>query len=219
MKDIFRRYVVATVGMALVSLGVAISLKSNLGTSPISCPPAVLSLQYPHISFGIFTWIVNFSLILIQVAILRRRFRLEDLMQIPAVLLFGYFCDVAIYLCEELPAGSYGLQIAWCLLSILITAIGLRIEIDGRAWMLSGDKTIAVVAEAGGWTFSTIKVWSDILLVVLAMAFALLFFGQPFGNGTDVVIREGTLLLAVLTGLCMKLTDAPVQRLMRSLGV
>ncbi len=219
MKDIFRRYVVATVGMALVSLGVAISLKSNLGTSPISCPPAVLSLQYPHISFGIFTWIVNFSLILIQVAILRRRFRLEDLMQIPAVLLFGYFCDVAIYLCERLPAGSYGLQIAWCLLSILITAIGLRIEIDGRAWMLSGDKTIAVVAEAGGWTFSTIKVWSDIMLVVLAMAFALLFFGQPFGNGTDVVIREGTLLLAVLTGLCMKLTDAPVQRLMRSLGV
>ena len=219
MKDIFRRYVVATVGMALVSLGVAISLKSNLGTSPISCPPAVLSLQYPHISFGIFTWIVNFSLILIQVAILRRRFRLEDLMQIPAVLLFGYFCDVALYLCKGLPAGSYGLQIAWCLLSILITAIGLRIEIDGRAWMLSGDKTIAVVAEAGGWTFSTIKVWSDIMLVVLAMAFALLFFGQPFGNGTDVVIREGTLLLAVLTGLCMKLTDAPVQRLMRSLGV
>ncbi|MBR1593336.1 MAG: hypothetical protein IJ692_07390 [Alloprevotella sp.] len=214
-----KNYLVATLGMALVALGVAVSLKSNLGTSPISCPPAVMNLRWPALSFGMFTWIVNFSFIFLQLALLRSRFRWADLMQIPAVLLFGLLCDGAVWLCQWLPADSYALQLFWCLLSIVITAVGLRIEIDGRAWMLSGDKTVAVIADVTGTAFSTVKVWSDIVLVLLASAFAWFAFGNFFGNGTVNVIREGTLLLALLTGLCMKLTDPPLLRFLRKLGL
>ena len=41
----------------------------------------------------------------------------------------------------------------------------------------------------------------------------LVFFGLLTGNGTTVVIREGTLIQALLTGLCMKLTDPIVDRI------
>lgn len=215
LSDTLRRYLTATAGMALVALGVAVSLRSDLGTSPISCPPAVLTLRYTGLTFGVFTWIVNFSFILVQIALLRSRFRWADLMQIPAVLLFGLLCDAAIWLCQGLPADGYALQLLWCLLSVVLTAVGLRVEIEGRAWMLSGDKTVAVVADVSRTPFSTVKIWFDVLLVVAAALFALYAFGTPFGDGAHNVIREGTLILALLTGLCMKLTDPLVLRLFR----
>ena len=74
-----KRYLTATLGLLLIALGVAISLKSNLGTSPISCPPCMMSLKWHDITVGQFTWVVNFSLIFVQMAVLKKRFRLSDL--------------------------------------------------------------------------------------------------------------------------------------------
>ena len=213
--DIVRRYTIATVGLFMIALGVAISLKSNLGTSPISCPPGVMNLRWTDITIGQFTWYVNFSLIFVQIALLRSRFCWTDLMQIPAVILFGVLCDVCVWLCQSLPAETYWLQMLWCFVAILITAVGLRVEIYGNAWMLSGDKTVNVIASVYGFTFSTVKIWMDVIFVVASMAFAWFALGNVFGDGENNIIREGTLLLAILTGLCMKVTDAPVERLLK----
>lgn len=212
-----KRYLTATLGLLLIALGVAISLKSNLGTSPISCPPCMMALKWPDITVGQFTWVVNFSLIFVQMAVLRKRFRLSDLMQIPAVLLFGYLCDVCIWACQGLPAEGYALQLVWSVLAIVVTAVGLRIEINGNAWMLSGDKTCAAVSEVFGISFSSVKIAFDVLFVLGSAAFAWFAFGSLFGNGETNVIREGTLLLAVLTGLCMKVTDPYVGKIFKPL--
>ncbi|MBR1889484.1 MAG: hypothetical protein IJ816_02530 [Alloprevotella sp.] len=216
MANLLKRYSIATLGLILVALGVAVSLKSNLGTSPISCLPAVLNIRWPQISFGQFTWAFNFSLIALQLLLLRRRFRWADLMQIPAVILFGALCDLALWLVRDLPADSIILQYIWCLVAIFITAVGLRIEINGNAWMLSGDKTVAVISDVSHKPFSTIKVWADLFLVIFAVIFAWIAFGNLFGDGNTNVIREGTLLLAMLTGLCMKLTDPLINRLFQT---
>ena len=212
---ILKSYCIATLGLFLISMGVAISLKSNLGTSPISCPPCMMNLKWSGISVGVFTWIVNFSLIFLQIALLRSKFRLWDLMQIPAVLLFGFLCDVSILLCRSLPVEGYGMQVVWCLVAVLLSAVGLRIEINGNAWMLSGDKTCAVMSEVFGWSLSTVKIAFDVAFVIASAAFAILVFNNFFGNGETNVIREGTIILALLTGLCMKITDPVVEKIFK----
>ena len=58
-KNIIIRYLVATLGLFLVALGVALSIKANLGTAPLSCPAYVLNLEYPSVSVGTFIFIVN----------------------------------------------------------------------------------------------------------------------------------------------------------------
>ena len=88
----------------------------------------------------------------------------------------------------------------------------------GRAWMLSGDRTVAAIADVGHTTFSTAKVWFDVAFVALAAGLTFCFFGHLTGNGHNVVIREGTLLLAALTGLCMKVTDPIINRLLGRTG-
>ena len=57
------------------------------------------------------------------------------------------------------------------------------------------------------------KVLFDVAFVLITVAFSWFAFGLLTGNGTTVVIREGTLILALLTGICMRLTDPFVEKL------
>jgi uncharacterized membrane protein YczE len=50
-------------------------------------------------------------------------------------------------------------------------------------------------------------------MVAFTSAFAWWAFGLLTGNGSTNVIREGTLIQAFFTGLCMKLTDPWMDRI------
>lgn len=212
------RYAISTLGLVFVALGVGLSIKSNLGISPPSCPPAILNLRWTAISVGTFTWMMHLLFILLQVLILRKRFRLSFLMQIPAAFVFGYLCDAAIWIFDAgVPATRYGLQLLLSLAAVVTTAVGIKLEVLGGAWMLAGDKTVAVLAEESRRPFGTVKVLFDVGLVAGTALLAWLFFGVLTGNGNIVIIREGTLILAVLTGLCMHLTDPLIERIFKKI--
>ena len=216
-SNIVVRYLVATLGLVLVALGVALSLKSNLGTAPVSCPPAVLNLKWTAISFGTFTWMMHLLFIALQMAMRRKVLDIHYLLQLLAAFVFGYLCDACIWILNDVEITSYLMKIVLILMSVLLTAIGIRLEVIGKAWILAGDKVVDVFSEVTGIKFSNAKIGEDIILVALSAAFAWICFGSPLGHGDQIVIREGTLILAALTGLCMKLTDPLVDRLFKPL--
>lgn len=216
-SNIVARYLVATLGLVLVALGVALSLKSNLGTAPVSCPPAVLNLKWTAISFGTFTWMMHLLFIALQMAMRRKVLDIHYLLQLLAAFVFGYLCDACIWILNDVEITSYLMKIVLILISVLLTAIGIRLEVIGKAWILAGDKVVDVFSEVTGIKFSNAKIGEDIILVALSAAFAWICFGSPWGHGDQIVIREGTLILAALTGLCMKLTDPLVDRLFKPL--
>jgi len=76
-------------GIAVMALGIDVVVKADLGNSPISATPNVLSLGFPAVSFGTFMLGWQCALVLVQVALLRRDFRLVDLWQIPISVFFG----------------------------------------------------------------------------------------------------------------------------------
>ena len=214
MKKTAIRYGISTLGLVIVALGVGISIKSNLGIAPPSCPPTILNLRWEHISVGTFTWMMHLVFILMQVAILRKQFKLSYFMQIPAAFVFGYLCDASIWLFQaiEAPATSYPVQLGLSLGAVGLTAIGIKLEVIGGGWILAGDKTTAVLSQVLRKPFGTVKVLFDVALVALTAAFAWFAFGRLTGNGATVVIREGTLILALLTGLCMRVTDPLIDK-------
>ena len=216
-KNIAARWLVGTLGLVLIAFGVALSLKSNLGTAPPSCPPAVLNLQWGAISFGTFTWMMHLLFIAAQMAMRRKVLDVSYLYQLAAAFVFGYLCDACIWLLKDVEITSYLLKIVLILAAVLLTAVGIRLEVIGKTWILAGDKVVDVFSEVTGIKFSNAKIGEDVLLVALSAAFAWICFGSPFGHGEEIVIREGTLILAALTGLCMKLTDPLVDKVFQPL--
>lgn len=228
VKDILRRYAVASVGLVFVALGVALSIISNLGTAPLSCPAYVLNLRFPALSVGTFTLLVNTSLILIQLAVWRKRFQARFLMQIVASAVFGYLIDACLWALGWLHPEGFLSRIGLTVLAALVTAFGVSIEVAANAWMLSAEMTVLAFSQVFKWKFHRVKVWMDSLMVVLAAVLCWLFFANPFGEGAyttfgdillartpGIVIGLGTLLLAVLPGLLMRMTDRHVERIPR----
>ena len=70
-RNVAFRYGISTLGLVIVALGVALSIKSNLGTAPPSCPPTIMSLRWSSLSVGTLTWMMHIVFILLQIAILR----------------------------------------------------------------------------------------------------------------------------------------------------
>ena len=225
-KDILRKYTVATVGLVFVALGVALSIISNLGTAPLSCPSYVLNLRWPRISVGTFTLLINTSLILVQLALLRRDFKAKYLMQIVASAVFGYMIDGCLWALAWLQPGTFAARLGLTLLAGVVTAFGVSIEVAADAWMLSAEMTVAAFSKVLRKPFSPIKVIMDSLMVVIAASLCALFFRNPFGSGAwtgigdillartpGIVIGLGTLLLAILPGALMRWTDPLVARI------
>ena len=214
-KSILVRYGISTLGLVIVALGVGLSIKSNLGIAPLPCIPTILSLRWPEISVGTFTWGFNLLFIVLQACILRREFTWKHVLQVLPILIFGYLVDGAIWLFDALdaPATNYLVQMLLCLAAVVLTAVGIRLEIVGKGWILPADSTLHVIEARTKARFSTIKVVMDVALVVITAILALVFFSRFTGNDTTNVIREGTVIQAVLTGLCMKLTDLPLDRI------
>lgn len=110
-----KRYIIFLIGLFINSLGVSLITKADLGTSPISSIPYVLSLNFP-MTLGQFTIIFSILLIIIQLFILRKNFKAEHLLQIPISILFGYFIDLTMVLLGFVHPEAYGLKIIYLLI-------------------------------------------------------------------------------------------------------
>lgn len=92
LKQLPAQCVLLCLGLAVMALGVAFSIKASLGTSPISSFPYVTS-RISGLSVGTTTIIVNTFFVLIQIPILRNRYQWFQLLQFPAVIVFGLLID------------------------------------------------------------------------------------------------------------------------------
>lgn len=225
VKDIFLRYGFATVGLFLVSLGVALSIISNLGTAPLSCAAYVLNLKITSISVGTFNVLINMLYILIQLVLLRRDFKVEYLMQVIATVLFGFFIDASMWMLSSLAPSAFLSKLLLTILAGVVTAFGVSMEVAAKAWMLSAEMTVSAYSTVFHKDFGKVKISMDSLLVVVAAVLAVAFFGNPVGSGhftgiTDwllartegIVIGLGTLILAFLPGYLMRFTDPLVRK-------
>lgn len=89
-----------------MALGVSLSVKADLGVSPISCVPYVYSLTLP-LTLGEITILLNLFFILMQMLILRKNYHLAQLVQLPVVIVFGYCIDFTLHLISTLQPTSY----------------------------------------------------------------------------------------------------------------
>lgn len=207
IQNILIRYGVSTLGLVFVAAGVALSIKSNLGTAPISCPPYVINLFNSSLTVGEWTMVMHLVFIVSQILMLRRNFKFRYLMQIPAAVVFGLLTDAAIWAFSWVDASGYAMRLVLCIVSVAITALGISLEVCGNSWMLAGEQTVAAISEITKKPFGNMKIAFDISLMAFSMIFGFFAFGNVLGNGELMVVREGTLIQALLTGFLMKYTD------------
>ena len=188
-----KRYVIFLVGLFVNSLGVSLITKASLGTSPISSIPYVLSLSFPF-TLGNFTIFFSIFLILLQLLILRKNFKLEHVLQIPVSIVFGYFIDLTMLLFAWVNPQAYIMKIIYLLIGCLILGFGVYMEVLADVVMLPGESFVRAIVLTWKTNFGTTKVCFDVSMSVIAAILSFVFTGRLNG------VREGTIIAALLVG-------------------
>ena len=188
-----KRYIIFLVGLFVNSLGVSLITKANLGTSPISSIPYVLSLNFP-LTLGNFTIIFSILLIILQLFILRKNFKLEHLLQIPISLLFGYFIDLTMLLFSFVNPTAYIAKLIYLLIGCVILGFGVYMEVLADVAMLPGESFVRAIVQTWHREFGSTKVCFDVSMAVIAAALSFILAHRLDG------VREGTVIAALLVG-------------------
>lgn len=214
VKDFILRYSLSTAGICLVAIGIVFSVHANLGISVLNAPAYAFSAKYPAISLGTANFSFFMLCVLFQFIILGKRFKVLDLQQILANFALGLFIDLfnRLFISAGFIPGTVGGQTLFLVLSLIITALGISVEVICGAWMLPADMTVSALCTAFGGKFSNNKVIMDCTILVISAILCLCFFGNILGPAGTPIIGWGTLALAVFTGLCMKLTDPAARK-------
>ena len=193
-----KRYLIFLVGLFVNSLGVSLITKANLGTSPISSIPYVLSLNFPF-TLGNFTIFFSILLIILQLIILRKNFKLEHILQIPVSIIFGYFIDLTMILFSWVNPEVYIMKIVYLLIGCMILGAGVYMEVLADVVMLPGESFVRAIVLTWKTNFGTTKICFDVSMAVIAAVLSLVFAGRLDG------VREGTVIAALLVGFIARL--------------
>lgn len=197
MKKILARYLIFTVGLYLLSLGIVLIIRSALGTTPISSLNYVVSIN-TSLSLGTCTFIQNLFLIAAQFWLIRgnssRKKIFEILMQLPFSFVFGVFIDFNMYLCNNITPNSYITSIILLLIGCVVQSTAVVLEVKPNVVMMSAEGFVKYSADRYNKEFGKIKRKFDIFLVVLAVLASLVMSKHIQG------VREGTVIAALITG-------------------
>lgn len=200
------RILILLIGLSIMALGVAISIKAALGTSPISSLPYVTS-ELSGFTVGQTTIALHCTLVVIQILMLRRRYQPMQLLQLVVAVVFGYMTDAAVAITVSVSVDDYIGQWALCLVGALLVGIGVACEVLADLIMLAGEGTVKAAVTVTGRPFPQLKVAFDCTLVAISIILSVTFLHALVG------VREGTIAAALLVGPISKV----VLRLLRPL--
>ena len=205
-KEFIKRFLLFVAGLFFSGLGIAFSKQADLGISTISSMPNVLSIKFNFMSFGMWSAATNCLMLIAQVIILRKNFKLLQLLQIPLSFVFGFFCDIGLLIVSPIPTPNYFVQMLLVLAGIVVLGFGIALAVIANILYNSGEGLVKAISDTAKKDFGRTKIVFDICWVALAALLSWIFLGRIED------IREGTLIAALLTGWVVNLITKPLKK-------
>jgi len=171
-----------------MTLGIALCVKSMLGSSVISVLPYVFhdagtNGLAPALTIGQYTFIMNALLVVGQIGILRRQFEPVQLFQLFVGFVFGLLIDLNINLISWLQPMALWEKATAQFAGCTILATGIAFEVRCGSITMLGEGFPVAVSKMLNAEFPKVKITVDISLVILGIIFCYAFLES--GNGTS----------------------------------
>jgi len=207
-NKIFTRIVMYFVGLFIMTAGIALSVKSNLGVSPVSSIPYTFTCIFGfELGWATIGW--HCFLVLLQIIILRKNFKLISLLQVPVGFVFGKFTTLCNGLCGLLPPiESLWIRGILILISIVLIALGIFFYMPSNIMPLAAEGFMDAMNKVTNIPFHKCKIIFDVTVVVISLISCMTYFMvvskmtfvEAFVNGS---VNIGTIAAAVLVGMVL----------------
>lgn len=207
---IAKKVFIYIIGLFFLATGVTLSIKSQLGISPVNSVPYVVSI-ITGFDLGRLV-MIYFSLFVVgQLIILRKNFNPIYVIQVGFLIIFGYFVNFTNYLLSFQTPDNYILQLTILLISIVSLALGLVLYLRADIMPMPAEGFIIALQKLIDKEFHKIKYTVDTLLVVMSAVLSFIFLGELDG------VREGTLIAALLIGRTMGIIEKVFKKQVKAL--
>lgn len=126
-----------------------------------------------------------------QILILRKNFKLIQLLQIPLSFLFGYFTDFGMWLVSFLKIDSYIMELLLVIVGTIIIGFGVFLAVVANVIMNSAEAFIKAVSDTTNKRFGNVKIAFDLSCVVIAVLLSVLFLiSQLRGQERERLLQE-----------------------------
>jgi uncharacterized membrane protein YczE len=193
-SNIPKRLIVYIIGLFIMTMGIALSVKSNLGVSPVSSIPYTMTCVW-GIEMGKATILFHVVLVLLQMVILRKNFRAINLLQIVVGIMFGYFTTLCNWGATFLPnTDNIVIRVLMLLVSAVLVAVGIFFYMPANIMPLAGEGAMQSVSTVTKIQFSRVKIMFDCSMVIISFTTCLIALGKLGSVGA------GTVIAAILVG-------------------
>ena len=192
------RLLLLLIGLAIHTCGIALITHAALGTMPVTTLPLAVSMV-SGLTLGTLTFALNVIFFLIEVVLLRSRFRPILFLQIPSVLVFSAMIDLWVYCLLPLPVPNVWVGFGYSLIANVLAAVGILLQIKSDTLMQPVEGAVLALAMVTKRSFASLKITNDVTCVTLAALVSWVFLDHYDAIGT------GTLVSAFMVGYVVKL--------------
>lgn len=213
------QHILLIASMFFMTLGVALCVRSNLGSGVISSIPMAFTLAgeaglAPGLTIGGYTNIMNVILVAAQILVLRRRFEMVQLFQLAVGFIFGAMLDINMWITSVFSYETLLNQIIAQLAGATILGVAVAAEIRCGSVTMPGEGIQVAISRVSGKPFPIVKIAVDTTLVALAVVCGYAFFG----SWPRTVVGPGTLFAMFYVGYVVKLINPHMKWFDRLLG-
>ena len=170
------------VSLWIMTVGVAVCVRSMLGSSVISVLPYVFqsagkAQMAPALTIGQYTYIMNALLVIGQIAVLRRQFEAVQLFQLLVGFVFGSLIDLNMLLTSWLLPTLLWQKVLAQVVGCTILGSGIALEVRCGSVTMPGEGFPVAISRVSGVAFHKTKICVDVSLVVLGIIACYAFFG------------------------------------------
>ncbi|MGM9974574.1 MAG: DUF6198 family protein [Clostridiaceae bacterium] len=198
-KKNFYTEIAYVMGIILLALGTAFMEKANFGVSMVVAPAYIfylkLSEAFSFITFGMMEYILQGSLLVIMMLVLRK-FRISYLFSFITALLYGFTLDFFMSLVVALPDNLLPLRILLYVAGLLTSACGVAFMFHTYISPAVYELLVKELSSEYKININKFKTAYDCTSCLLSILLSFLFFGFLTFKGINV----GTVIAALLNG-------------------
>jgi len=199
------QHLLLLISLWVMTVGVAVCVRSMLGSSVISVLPYVFESAgkmslVPRLTIGQYTYIMNAVLVAGQICILRRKFEPVQLFQLLIGFVFGMLIDFNMLLTSWLAPAYLWHKVLSQVAGCTVLGMGIALEVRCGSVTMPGEGFPAAICKKTGAEFPKVKICVDVALVVLGIVSCYAFWGSWQWH----IVGVGTLFAMFYVGIVVR---------------
>lgn len=188
-----KKSIITIVGVIIVGFGVSMSLKGAIGVGAWDAFGQTISLM-TGIKVGYLSIMLNISCVVAQILILRKEFKIIQILQIGLAIVLGVVINFFFYtVLSSVVINQYYISFIFAVVGIVICAFGVSMVMAINLCPLPLEGLCNAISKKINYPFGKIRQLVDVISIVVILLMAVIF-------KLELMVREGTVIGMLIFG-------------------